>query len=310
MQASGTSVRGFDIAVLALGVCAVSTATLLIREADAPAIVIAAARLGLASLPLLAFSAVQRMRGVSRDETLGAGSRRTGLILVAGVFLALHFGFWVASVKQTSIVTTVVLVTMQPLFVALMARPLLGERPHRDTWVGIALATAGAAVMVAADAGSGSDTLLGDLYAVLGAVFVSGYVLAGRQVMGSGLGWLPYVTRVYSVAAVILVAAALVAGETFTGYSTRTYGIFVLLALAPQLIGHTAINRSLGYLPAATVAVAILGEPVGATILGAMFLDETPTALQMAGALLVLSGVSFGLRQTLSRRGLRRRLRE
>ena len=118
--------------------------------------------------------------------------------------MALHFGFWVASVKQTSIVTTVVLVTMQPLFVALVAGYLLGEHTHRDTWLGIALAAAGAAVMVSADAGSGSDTLLGDLYAVLGAVFASGYILTGRSLLASGLGWRPYVTRAYTVAAVLL----------------------------------------------------------------------------------------------------------
>ena len=174
MQAPPTSIRGFDLLVLGLGICAVSTAALLIREADAPSIVIAASRLGLASLPLLVIEAVQRARGVSLGHTTLDGRRRLLLTLLASVCLALHFGFWVASVKQTSIVTTVVLVTTQPLFVALVAGRLLGEKPHRDTWLGIGLAACGAAVMVAADAGSGSDTLLGDLYAVLGAVFAAG----------------------------------------------------------------------------------------------------------------------------------------
>jgi drug/metabolite transporter (DMT)-like permease len=301
MTTSQVSARSFDLAVLVVGVCAVSTAALLIREADAPSMVIAASRLALASMPLLAIEGVQRVRGVSGAPTDDA-RRQLALTLLAGVFMALHFGFWVASVKQTSIVTTVVLVTTQPLFVALLAGWLLREHAHRDTWLGIALAAAGAAVMVSADAGSRSDTLIGDLYAVLGAIFASGYILTGRLMLASGLGWRPYVTRAYTVAAVLLVAAALVTGETFAGYSTRTYAIFVLLALVPQLIGHTAINRSLGYLPAATVAVAILGEPVGATILGAIFLDETPTALQLIGALLVLAGVYAGLRHTLSKR--------
>jgi len=302
MMASRTSFRSFDLAVLFIGVCAVSTAALLIREADAPAMVIAAARLGLASLPLLAFEAIRRAKGVESTTTGADERRRLLLTLLAGTFMALHFGFWVASVKQTSIVTTVVLVTMQPLFVALVAGYLLGEHTHRDTWLGIALAAAGAAVMVSADAGSGSDTLLGDLYAVLGAVFASGYILTGRSLLASGLGWRPYVTRAYTVAAVLLIAAALLTGETFAGYSMRTYVFFLLLALVPQLVGHTAINRSLGYLPAATVAVAVLGEPVGATILGAVFLGETPTALQLIGAFLVLCGVYAGLRHTLSKR--------
>jgi drug/metabolite transporter (DMT)-like permease len=312
MQASGTSIRGFDLAVLAAGVCAVSTAALFIREADAPAIVIAAARLSLASLPLLLVTGVQALRRDGASNRVLPGTEQSGkdgrtrllLTVAAGVFLALHFGFWTASVKQTSIVTTVVLVTSQPLFVAVLAGRLLGERTARDTWLGIALAAAGAAVMVGDDIGRGSDTLLGDLYALLGAVFAACYILAGRSLRASGLGWMPYVTRAYSVAAVLLVAAAVTAGETLSGYSTRTYVFFVLLAAVPQLIGHTALNRSLGYLPAATVAVAILGEPVGATILGAVFLDETPTALQLAGALLVLAGVYAGLRTTLTKRNV------
>jgi drug/metabolite transporter (DMT)-like permease len=294
--------RRFDFTVLAIGVLAVSTAALFIREADAPALVIAAARLTLASIPLLAWTGVQGVRtartapGTLAEGQTGKGAREIAVTLAAGIFLALHFGFWVASIKQTSIVTSVVLVTAQPLFVALAAGPMLGERAGRTTWTGIAIAALGAAVMVGDDANRGSQTMLGDLYAILGAIFAAGYFLAGRSLRTSGVAWLPYVTRVYSVAAVALVVAAVVAGEAFTGYSGRTYGFFVLLALVPQLIGHTALNRSLGYLPAASVTIAVLGEPVGATILAAFLLDETPTLLQSFGALLVLAGVYAGLK--------------
>src|SRR4029077_16596598 len=123
------------LVVLVIGVCAVSTAAPLIREADAPAMIIAASRLGIASLLLLGVEAVQRARGV-QAAPVDDPRRRFALTLLAGVFMALHFGFWVASVKQTSIVTTVVLVTTQPLFVALLAGWLLKERTHHDTWLG------------------------------------------------------------------------------------------------------------------------------------------------------------------------------
>ena len=287
------SLQRFDYAVLALGVCAVSTGAVLVRQAEAPALVIAASRMTLASAPLLAIAAVRRRTVVPRKR------ERLALSLVAGVCLALHFAFWIASVQQTSIVTSVVLVTASPLFVALASSPLLGERPTAATWLGIAMAACGAAIMVAEDVGGGSDTLLGDLYAVLGAVFVSGYFLAGRSLRASGETWVSYATLGYSVAALVLVALALVAGESFTGYSTETYLYFVLLALVPQLIGHTALNRSLGYLPAVSVTIAVLGEPVGATILGAIFLDEMPTPVEVAGGLLVLLGVYVGLRASL-----------
>src|SRR6476660_2761290 len=106
MTSSHASVRGFDLAILVVGVCAVSTAALLIREAEAPSMVIAAPRLALASLPLLAIEGVQRVRGVGGAGTAPTDDarRQLALTLLAGVFMALHFGFWVASVKQTSIV--------------------------------------------------------------------------------------------------------------------------------------------------------------------------------------------------------------
>jgi drug/metabolite transporter (DMT)-like permease len=286
------SLQRFDYAVLALGVCAVSTGAVLVRQADAPPLVIAAYRMVLASAPLLAIAVVKRRPLLPQRD-------RLALSLIAGVCLALHFAFWIASVKQTSIVTSVVLVTAQPLFVAVASGPLLGERPTATTWLGIALAAAGAAVMVLEDISSGSETLLGDLYAVLGAVFASGYFLAGRSLRAAGESWLSYVTLAYSIAAIVLVAIALGSGESFGGYEAETYLVFVALALVPQLIGHTALNRSLGYLPAVSVTIAVLGEPVGATILGAIFLDEIPSAVEVAGGLLVLGGVYVGLRTSL-----------
>jgi drug/metabolite transporter (DMT)-like permease len=281
--------RPFDLGVLALGICAVSTAAIFIREADAPSLVIAAYRLGLASLPLLLIAAARRQLRFSNRTHLA-------LCALAGACMAAHFGFWIASLKTTSVITSVALVASQPLFVAVLSGPLLREPPSRGIWLGLALATAGALVMVAEDFGEGRETLKGDLFAVLGAMFAAAYILTGRFVRTGGAGWSSYVTVAYSVAAVLLVLGVLVDGSSFTGYSTRTYVFFLLLALVPQLIGHTVLNRSLGYLPAVTVAIAILGEPVGATVLAALFLGEDPSAVEVAGGFLLLAGVYLGVR--------------
>jgi drug/metabolite transporter (DMT)-like permease len=283
--------RGLDMAILALGVCAVSTAAVLIREADAPAMVIAAYRLCLASLPLLLIVAVRRTRLVPAD------GERLVLTLLAGVFLALHFGFWVASVQQTSVVTSVVLVTTTPLFVGFAGQRLLGERPSRSIWLAIGIAATGAALMVAEDIDGGGDTIRGDVFALLGALFAAGYIFTGRRVLrGADEDWLPYVTLAYATAGLLVLAAAVVSGESLGGYSERTYVMLVALALVPQLIGHTAVNRSLGRLPAIVVSMAILGEPVGATVLAAVVLGEEPTLLQLLGGLVVLTGVAVGVR--------------
>jgi drug/metabolite transporter (DMT)-like permease len=289
--------RAFDFAVLAAGIVAVSTAAILIREADAPSLVIAAYRLVLASAPMIAFTLYKREQLVPRR------GERMALTLVAGVSLALHFAFWVESVKETSIVTSVVLVTTAPLFVALASGPLLGERTTRAVWYGLAITAAGTLIMVADDFGEGSDTLRGDLFALLGAVFAAVFLLIGRRLLATEGRWLPYSTATYAVAAVILAAMVLASGDPVTGFSNETYLYLVLLALVPQVIGHSAVNRSLGYLPAFAVALAIQGEPVGSTVLAAVLLDEVPTFLELAGGALVLFGVYVGLRPSLRRAG-------
>jgi len=274
--------------VLAIGVVAVSCAAVLIREADAPALVIAAYRLGLAAVPT----------GALALSTGGYRQPRDKLLLwpfLAGAFLALHFGFWIASLQQTSVTTSVVLVTTNPLFVGLASPFVLRERVSAAMWAGIAIAAVGAALMAAEDVGEGMGTLVGDLYALLGAMFGAGYLMMAR-LSRQQMPWVGYVGIVYPVAAVLLVLSVLVAGEPFTGYSVKTFVMLGLLALVPQLVGHSAISWALAYVPAALAAVAILGEPVGATILAAFVLKETPSGLEIAGALLVLAGVYRALR--------------
>ena len=284
------SERSVNLAILAIGIIAVSTAAVMIREAAAPAMVIAAYRVGLASLPLLLLAGLKRDRVLPRDGTLIA------LTVLSGICLAVHFGFWVASIKQTSIVTSVVLVTTTPLFVGLAGGPLLGERPGRSIWLAIAVSAAGTVLLVSEDFDAGGDTLTGDVFALLGALFAAGYIMTGRRVLGAGKAWLPYVTASYSIAAVVLLASALATGEALGGYSGKTYALLLGLAAVPQLIGHTSVNRSLGHLPAIVVSVAVLGEPVCATILATIFLSEEPTLLQLGGGLVVLTGVALGVR--------------
>jgi len=280
--------RSHAYPVLAIGVVAVSCAAVLIREADAPALVIAAYRLGLAAVPTGALALATGRHRASQG----------GLLvwpLLAGTFLALHFGFWIASLQHTSVTTSVVLVTTNPLFVGLASPFVLRERVSAATWTGIGIAAVGEALMAAEDVGKGLGTVVGDLYALLGAIFGAGYLMMGRLARPQ-MSWVGYVGAVYPVAAVLLVASVLVAGEPFTGYTMKTFVMLGLLALVPQLVGHSAINWALAYVPAALAAVAILGEPVGATILAVFVLKEVPSGFEVAGAILVLAGVYKALR--------------
>lgn len=277
-------------AVLGVGVSAVSWAAILVREADAPALVIASYRLVFAAVPMGALALIQQRR--SREPLVAAPIAALGL---SAAFLAAHFGFWIASLQHTSVVTAVVLMATQPLIVAIASPLLLGEPVERKVWLALTVALAGTAAMAIEDAGEALGTVAGDLYAILGGVFAAGYLMVGRWAR-PGTSWLRYVGTVYPLTAVFLVAATLVAGEPFTGYSTKTMLMIGLMALGPQLIGHSSINWALGFLPVMLVAMAILVEPVGATILAALILDERPSGPEMAGGLLVLAGVYLALR--------------
>ncbi len=277
-------------AALATGVIAISWSAILIREAQAPALVIGTYRMVLAGLPMGALALVQQRRAPEPISTAAFAP-----LLLSGVLLAAHFGFWIASVQQTSVVTAVVLVATQPLYVAIASPLLLSERVEPRVWLALLIATAGAFTMVAGDIGDGLGTLAGDLYATLAGIFAAGYFIIGRRVRPT-ISWPRYVGTVYPVTAVLLLAAALIAGESLIGYSTKTLVMMGLLALGPQLIGHNAINWSLAYLPAILVAIAILGEPVGSTVWAAIILDEQPSFAEILGAPLVLVGVYLALR--------------
>ncbi len=276
--------------VLVLGVVAISWAAPLIRLAEpAPALAIAALRLVVSAPPMVAVALVRRERDLG---TLG--SRDRWLLVLSAIALAAHFAFWVESVQRTSILASVVLVTMQPLFVAIGAWLFLGERPTRAVNIGIALGILGAGLLVGSGA-SDAGTLSGNVYALIGGVMSSVYLVIGRGARRR-LSTATYGAVVYSLTAAILVGLALATGTALGGHPASAYGAIVLLALVPQLIGHNAMNWALGSLSAAVVAVAILGEPVGSALIAAVLLDEVPTLLEAIGGAVVLAGVYVALR--------------
>ncbi len=271
--------------VLALGVVSVSFAAIFIRLADAPVLVIAAYRLMLASLLINPIAYAR-----SRYELLHLIKAGLALPLLSGVLLALHFVLWIASLSYTTVASSVVLVTANPVFVALASHFLFREKLSRQVIVGIAVCLAGAALIGYGDWTLGLKPLFGDLLALLGAIAVAGYYLIGRRLRQT-TGALSYASIVYSSAALVLLLSALALRYPLLGYSSTTYVMLVLLALIPQTVGHLSLNWSLRFVSATLVAIAVLGEPVGATVLALAILHEVPTLTQVLGGILILSGI-------------------
>jgi drug/metabolite transporter (DMT)-like permease len=192
--------------------------------------------------------------------------------------------------SYTTITSSVVLVTSSPIFVAIASYLLFREKITRRIISGIIVSIIGAIIIGFNSWQLGGTSVHGSILALSGAVAVAGYLLIGRKLRQS-MGLLSYIFLTYSSAAVFLLITSLARGAILFDYSGETYLMFILLALVPQLIGHSALNWSLRFVPATMVTIAVLGEPVGATILGFFILKEVPTIIELIGGALILSGI-------------------
>jgi drug/metabolite transporter (DMT)-like permease len=273
-------------------VVAISFAGPLVRFSTADALVISAWRLifsvGIIGIILLGRGSALKGVKLSRGEWL--------LGLSAGVLLAGHFWAWVASIQLTTIASSSVLVSTQPLFVAGLSVAFLGERPSRRQWTGILVAIFGAGVIGWGDLTLGGRALLGDGLALSAGVMSAGYFTIGRSLRKKLDLW-AYTGLVYGVAALVQTLGVLLTPSApLTGYSLQNWMVFLALAAVPMMLGHTGINYSLRYLPAYVANLASLGEPVGATLIAWVLpaIRETPPTQTLLGGVLVLVGIALG----------------
>jgi drug/metabolite transporter (DMT)-like permease len=293
---------------LTIAIAAVSSASIMIRFAQRgfSSLFIASARLSIASLLLLPFY-IQRDKSaflsLIRKDYLYLGS--------AGLFLALHFASWIQSLEMTNVISSVVLVTTTPIWVSLISFFIFRERLNRLFYLGLVIAMAGVVVISAGDGVSflpcmydepgetclTSSSLAGNLLALTGAICAAGYILCGKMVRKK-LDNLSYIFSVYMIASIVLITAVLLFTQEKIEILRPEIGWVILVAVIPQLIGHSLINWSLGHLPASYVSLSFLGEPVGSVLLALVFLQEQPSVIQTIGAIVIILGLILGTRPT------------
>jgi drug/metabolite transporter (DMT)-like permease len=210
------------------------------------------------------------------------------------VALALHFATWIASLSHTSIAASVLLVNTAPIFAVLFAWLFLDERAPGAVLVAIPIASVGAALIAFGDHAGSPGSLFGNLLALAGAVTLAAYQVIGRG-LRTALPLNAYVLAVWSTAAVCLAVMAAAFGVPLTGYGGRTWIAFVALALVPTIGGHGLANVSLRLLPAPTVGLFLLGEPVGASILAWLVFGEIPATWTLVGGAIVLGALALVL---------------
>ena len=289
------------LVTISIAILAVSTASIFIRfaQAEAPSLVIAAWRLIFAS-SILAIPAL----GKHRAELQKLTRKELLLGLASGIFLAFHFATWITSLEYTSVTNSVVLVSTSPIWVAILAPFFLKEKITKTVIIGIILTLIGGTIIGLSDgctldggircaspSGSGlGEGSLGNFLALAGAWTVAGYLMIGRR-LRANLSLVPYIFLVYGMAAIVLLVMVLISANSLFGYFSIIYLWLLLMAIFPQLIGHSTYNWALRYLPVALVAVTTLGEPIGSSILAFVILKETPSIIQVVGGVLILAGI-------------------
>ncbi|EQB63281.1 MAG: hypothetical protein RBG1_1C00001G0860 [candidate division Zixibacteria bacterium RBG-1] len=273
------------ILFLILAVFTVSWAAILIKLCSAPPLVIAFYRMFIASVILCPLVFLKHFSALK--QLLAEAPK---LAILSGIFLGLHFAFWVTSLFYTSVSSSVVIVATQPVFVALFSLIFLKEKATLLVWLGIILALFGVAII----GGGDFANLKGDLLALLGAIMAAGYLTLGRNIRKK-YDLIPYIFVAYFVSSIVLAFFIIILGDSFSPLTLKNFAWFILLAIIPTLIGHSLYNWLLKYVKAYLVGISILGEPIGASIWAFLIFKEVPRTSLYLGAVLIILGVILAL---------------
>ena len=271
------------------GVLALSASAIFVKLADAPSAITAFYRLLLA-LCCIAPAALlpRRKRGEWRRLT----RRQWTLAALSGILLAVHYILWFESLRFTSVASSTVIVTLQPLFSMTFGYLFLRERQRPLAVAGCLVALTGSFVIGLGDFQSGLRALFGDVLAFVAAGVISGYFFLG-QLARRDTSATVYSTIGYSASVLFLAGYALVLGQPFAPYPGKTWLCFAGLAVISTVLGQFVFNLLLRWLPATTVSMSILGEPIGTCILAYLVFEETIGRQQGVGIAIMLGGLAL-----------------
>jgi len=228
-----------------------------------------------------------------REEIHNIDKKTFLLIVGIGIILSIHFATWVTSLAYTSIASSVILVTAHPVLVAPVAYYFLKEKLSLVNIFGIALSLTGVIILVLGNYDLGPltiDSLEGNILAIIGGICAGLYILGGRKIRKT-VSVVPYAFIVYSIATVVLFLICIFSQTKSYVIKIGDYGILILMAFVAGILGHTLYNWSLKYIRASVASVALLGEPVGSTILAIIVFTELPSIFTFVGGGIILTGI-------------------
>ena len=272
---------------IAIGVISVSLSAIFVKLASAESAVIAFYRM---LFSVLIMSPVFLLKYKSELKLL---QKRDWLFsVVAGVFLAFHFILWFESLNYTSVASSTVLVTLQPIFAFIGTYVFFKERVTFQSIVAVIVAISGSLLISWGDFRVSGVALYGDVLALIACAFITGYLLFGQDVR-KRLSLMTYTMVVYSVSTITLFFYVLFTGQSFGPYESVDWFWFLLLAIVPNLLGHTLFNWSLKWISTNAISIAILFEPIGAAILAFFIFNESLILSQVIGGVIVILGIAL-----------------
>lgn len=275
--------------VLAIGVISVSTSAILVKFSSAPSGIIAFYRMlfsVLIMLPIFLLKYAPELRLITKRDWLFSS--------IAGIFLAFHFILWFESLNYTSVASSTVLVTLQPLFAFVGTYFFFKEKfTMRAILCGL-MAVVGSFIISWGDFKISGSALYGDILALIACALITAYLMFGQSVR-QRVSLITYTFVVYSISTITLFLYVLIKNEPLLPYPTSDWIYFLLLALIPNLLGHTLFNWSIKWVSTSTISMAILLEPIGATILAYYLLSERIFFTQITGGLIIIASLAFFL---------------
>src|SRR5699024_1307026 len=244
-------------------------------------------------LPIILLKYNNEMKSVQKKDWI--------LATISGLFLALHFILWFESLNYTSVASSVVLVTLQPVFAFIGTYLFFGERFAPAAVISMFITLIGSFIIGWGDFQVSGLALLGDILALLGAIMITGYFLLGQQ-LRRNLSLMTYTFIVYGISAIALLFYNLIKGDHFFDYSIDLWGWFLALAIIPTFLGHTLFNWALKWLSTSTISMAIVFEPIGASILAYLILKESITSSQWLGGTIVIFGLFLFIMSTTAKK--------
>ena len=279
---------------LIVGMVAISFAPILVRYSEAPVSVQGMYRMLFTVLLMLPFGTKQlaKLKDITRKDWM--------LLALAGFFLALHFWLWMASLNYTSIASSTIILTLEPVFVMIGAYFAFGDKIGKLAFAGLTVALGGAVVVGSGDFGLSGEEFKGDLLSFFGMLAVVANLLLAKVILRRVPSYL-YSLVTFAVAFVCFAAFNGASGYGFAGYPPGEWLIFALLAIVPTVLGHMIFNWLLQYVNPTTISMSVLAEPVGASLLGWMLFRETPTAFQWIGGAFIILGLLLYMKNETTR---------